>query len=127
MTTDHMYPRHNWNKFTQHVQTHLSPNAKAFCELFCIFPIYIKFCAFWKKDQLLTLNTLEAIDSEKYGSFNGRKLLFQNTLRESTGSRVPNTDEICAAALLPSLSINLRVIELENIFLSQTWNLRIYC
>ena len=55
---------------------------------------------FQKKDQLYSLNISEVTDSEKFGYLNARKLLFQNTLRGSTCSRVLNTAGKTMAALL---------------------------
>ena len=64
------------------------------------------------------------INSEKYGYLNARKLLFQNTLRESTSSRVLNTSERTMGALLSELSIDPRHIDLENMSLSEIWRVR---
>ena len=68
-----------------------------------------------KKNHLYKLNISEVIHSEKYGYLNDRKLLFQNTLRESMCSRPLNTAETTMAALLVELSVDPRNIELENI------------
>ena len=70
---------------------------------------------FEKKNHLYKLNISEVIHSEKYGYLNDRKLLFQNTLRESMCSRPLNTAETTMAALLVELSVDPRNIELENI------------
>ena len=100
LTTDHMYSRHNWDKLTQQVQTSLSQKPKTFCEIFLKFLKCRKnFAHFQKKDQLHGLNISEVIGSKKCGYLNGRKLPFQNTLRQSTCSRVPNNDKICTATL----------------------------
>ena len=61
---------------------------------------------FQKKDQLLSLNISEVIHSKKCGYLNARKLLFQNTLRESTCSRDANTAVISTVPLLSYFSIN---------------------
>ena len=53
-----------------------------------------------KKNQLLNLNILEVIDSEKCGYLNVGKLLFTNTLRESTCSPVFNSAKITMAVIL---------------------------
>ena len=50
---------------------------RKFC---CIFEIYIKFWAFWKKYHLHGFNMPEVIDSEKRGYLNALKLVFQNIL-----------------------------------------------
>ena len=70
---------------------------------------------FEKKGQRYNLNFSQVIDSEKYGYLNARKLLLQNTLPESTCSRVLNTAGTTMAALLSELSMDSRHIELENI------------
>ena len=82
------------------------------------------FVHFEKKAQVCKLNISEVIDSEKYGYLNARKLLFQNTLRESMCSRPLNTAETTTAALLLELSIDPRNIELENISVREFWNVR---
>ena len=70
-------------------------------------------CILLKKDQLHRLNISELIDSEKCGYLNAWKVLFSDTVRESTCSRVLNTAEITMPALLSYISINPRYIELE--------------
>ena len=46
LTADHMYSCHNWDKFSQHVQTSLSSKIENIFQNFdCIFGIYMKFCA----------------------------------------------------------------------------------
>ena len=66
---------------------------------------------FEKKDQLDSLNILEVSDNENCGYLNARKLLFQNTLQESTCSQVLNTGHTTMAALLSELSIDPTHIE----------------
>ena len=101
-----------------------SKKERILSEFYCMFPIYRKFCAFSKKKgQLHRLNISEVIDLEKCGYFNPRKLLFENTLPDSTCSRVPNNGETYIAALLSQFSINLGEIQLENISLSHIRNL----
>ena len=78
--------------------------------------------AFEKKDQLHILNISEVIDSEKCAYLTAQKLLFKNTLPESTSWWVLNTAEITMAELLSSISINIRHIEFENVSISQMWN-----
>ena len=57
----------------------------------------MKFCDLGKKDQLDRLNIFQGF----YCAYlNAEKLLFQNTLQESTFSRVPSTVEISTSALL---------------------------
>ena len=74
---------------------------------------------FEKKDQLDSFNILEVIDSQIYGYLNARKLLFWDTFKESTCSRVPNTAEITTAALSSEFSIKVRQIELQDISFGQ--------
>ena len=81
-------------------------------------------CIFLKKDQLHNVNILDVIESDKCGYLNARKLLFKNTLGESTCSLVPKNVEIYAAALLFHISNNPRQIELENISVHHIGNLR---
>ena len=70
---------------------------------------------FLKKGRPYNLNIFEVIDSEKCGYLNARKLLFQNTLRESTSSWVLNTAETTMEARLSKLSIDPTQIELEKV------------
>ena len=72
-----------------------------------------------KRDQLYSLNISEVTDSEKYGYLNGPKLVFQNTLRESTCSRVLNTADTTTTALLSRLSIDPTQMELGEIHVSE--------
>ena len=74
---------------------------------------------FGEKDKVHRLNIFEVIDSEKCGYLNVRKLPFQNTLRESTCTRVLNTAETTMAALLSERSIDPPHIELEKISVSE--------
>ena len=74
---------------------------------------------FEKKDQHYTFNILEVSDSEKRGYLNARKLLFRNTLGESTCSGVLNSADTNMAALLLQLSIDPTHIELEKISVSK--------
>ena len=92
---------HDRDKLREHIQTPLSLKRKAFPQLFSPFlKSKENFASFERKDQLHTSNILERIDSEKYSYLNARKLPFQNTLRESTCSRLPNSDEHFREALL---------------------------
>ena len=60
----------------------------------------MKFCDLGKKDQLDRLNIFQGFYSEICAYLNAEKPLFQNTLQESTFSRVPSTVEISTSALL---------------------------
>ena len=74
---------------------------------------------FEKRDQLCSSNISEVSDSEKCGSLNARKLLFQNTLRESTCSPVLNSADTTLATFLLKISIDPTHIELEKISVSE--------
>ena len=124
LTADHMYSRYRWEKFRQQGQTLFCQKKKRFCQNFiACFQYTENSVHFQKKGQLHRLNISEVIDSEKCGYFNPRKLLFENTLPDSTCSRVPNNGETYIAALLSQFSINLGEIQLENISLSHIRNL----
>ena len=98
LTACHMYSRHNWGKFTQHAKTPLSQKRKTFLANFIAFLQYTEnFTHFDKKGQLYSSNTWAVIDSEKYGCFNARKLLFQNTLPQEKCWQEANTAAICLA------------------------------
>ena len=101
LTSDHMYSHHNWENFAQHVQRPLTQKSETFSAIFIQFSDSSQtFSHFQKKDQVHSLNILEIIESEKSVDFNARKLLFENTLPESTCSHVPSNAEICTAELL---------------------------
>ena len=74
---------------------------------------------FEKKGQLYSLNISEVRDSKKCGYFNDRKLVFQNTLRESTCSGVLNTTDKTMEALLSILVVHPTHIELEKVSVSE--------
>ena len=71
----------------------------------------MKFSLFRKKHQFHRLNISEVIHSKKFSYFNAKKQLFQNTFREWTWTRVPNTAQILLAALLLQFSNNPKQIE----------------
>ena len=98
LAVDHISFRHNWGKFLQHVKIPLSQKGKTFLEIFiAFFQSTQNLTHFQKKAQLHSLNSWEAIDFEKCGFLNARKLLFQNTLPQSKCSREVNTGKICLA------------------------------
>ena len=70
---------------------------------------------FEKKYQLDSSIITEVSDSGECGYLNARKLLFQNTVREPTCSRLLNTADTNMEALLLELSIDSTQIELEKI------------
>ena len=114
-----------WKKYQQRVQIALSQKRKIFSGIFIAFSQSTQnYVHFEKKDQLYRFNIWEVINSEKCGYLNARKLLFQNTLPESTCSRVLNTADFIMAALLSWLSFDRRHKELEKISVSEIWNLR---
>ena len=98
----------------------LSKERKTFAGIFSAFSEYAEnYVRFEKKDQLYSLNISELTDSERGGYLNAPKLVFQNTLRESTCSRVLNTAHTNLEALLLQPSIDPIQIELEKISLSE--------
>ena len=97
-------------------ERHYVKNGKRISGIFIAFLQYSQnFVHFENKDLLYSVNIWEVTGSEKCGYLNAWKLLFQNTFRESTCSRVLNTAETTMAALLSELSIDPRHIELENV------------
>ena len=100
----------------------ISKTENIFLNFWCIFASCTKFCQFWRKDRLYSLNISEVIHSDKYGYLNGHKLLFQNILRGSTSSRVLDTADTTMAALISELSFDPRHIECENISFSEISN-----
>ena len=67
-----------------------------------------------KKDQLCSLNISKVSDSEKCGYLNAQKLVFQNTIGESTCSGILNTADRTIEPLLSELSIDATHIEFEK-------------
>ena len=111
LTADHMNFLDNRDKFLQQVQTLLSQKPKTFSGFFFAFQKSTwTLSHFENKCQLHSSNIFEVIDPIKCCYLNARQLRFQNTFRESTFSRVPNTDELCLVALLSWFSINSRQI-----------------
>ena len=101
LTVHNMYSSHNWEKFPQRLQTYLSEKRKVISAIFIeILKAKSNFLYFAEKYQFHSLNISEVIDSEKCSYFNGIKQLFQNTPRQWTYSPLPNTAQICIAALL---------------------------
>ena len=107
-----MYFAHSWEKIPQEVPKQLSLKLKIISGIFVTFSKSPwNFPHLEKKDRLDRLNSWEFIDSEKRAYLNGKKLMFQNTLPQSTCSRVPHTAKICAASVLSEISITLRQVE----------------
>ena len=101
LAVDHMYSRHNWEKFPQHVKTPLSEKRETFFGMFfAIWHSTQNVLHFERKDQLHELNILEVMSSKKCACLKSQKLLFDNTLGEPKCSRVPKNTEICMAACL---------------------------
>ena len=126
LTAYHMYSRQNWEKFPQQVQMKLSSKPLIFFQiLISFFKATKKLSHFEKKVQLHTLNIPEVVNSEECGYLNAWKLQFQNTLRKSMCSRVPNIAETFTAALLSWFSNNFRATKFEKISHSHIWNRRI--
>ena len=99
LADDHMYSPHSWQKFPQRIQTQLFKKAKIIPEIFIAFlKSTWNFVHLENKDQLDSLYSFKVINSEKCTYLNAKKLLFQNTLRESTCSQVQNTGEIYTTA-----------------------------
>ena len=89
--------RNSRNKFTRNSQK----NEKSFLQFLLHFWnldeifIYLE-----NKDQLDSVNISEVMDSAKCSYLNAKKELFQNTFRDWTCSRFPNTAKISMAELL---------------------------
>ena len=125
LTADHMYSRRYMNQICATCSNAIiSKTLNIFWSFNWIFAICTRFCEFSKKDHLYSLNTSELIVSKECGYLNALKLLFQNTLREWTCSRVLNTAEMTMGLLLSYISINPRHRKSENISLRQIWNRR---
>ena len=71
LTTDNMYSLHNWEKFSERLQTQLSGKWKIISAVFIAFiKSFWNFVYFEKKDQLHILNHSQVIDSEKCSYLN---------------------------------------------------------
>ena len=101
LTVDPVYSPHRWEEFPKAVQRQLSWKPRKSSHIFVAFlKSTWNFAHFEKKDQLDGSNILELINSEKCASLNAKKVLFQNTLRESKCSRVPHTSQVCTESFL---------------------------
>ena len=101
LISDHLYSCHYLREISAlRSSAILSKAENIFWNFYWIFAIYTKVCGFWKKDQLHSLKISEVIHCGKCGYLNARKLLFSNTLRESTCSRVLNSAENTMVVLL---------------------------
>ena len=77
LTPDHMYSRHNWENFQQHVQTPLSQKLQQLSQIFIEFwQSPQNFAHFKKMDQVHRLNIWEVLESEKGGYLNPWRLQF---------------------------------------------------
>ena len=95
---DNMYSPHNWKKFPQEFKRNFLKIEKQLLQfLLRIWNLHPILCIFKKNDHLDSLNISEVIDSEKCSYLNAKKQLFQNTFRQWTCSRVPDTVQICMA------------------------------
>ena len=116
-----------WKNFAQPVPLPLSQERKRFFGIFIAFSESAQNSVhFEEKDQLYRLNILEVSDPGKCGSWNAWKLLFQNTVRESTCSWILNTAHMTMAALFLELFTDPTHIELEKISVSKIWNLKTF-
>ena len=71
LTSDDKYSGSNMQNLQQQFQTQLSQKQKSFSGFFYfISEIYLKFRAFWKKDEYPSLIISEIIDAEKRGYLN---------------------------------------------------------
>ena len=83
LTADHIYSVHRGEKLRQKAQRLLSQKPSTFSRNFISFSESTQnFAHFQKKRSASQLDILEVIDPDKCGYFNGRKLLFQNILRQ---------------------------------------------
>ena len=128
LTADNMYSPHNCGKLPQWLQTQLAQKAKTIPIIFVAFlESTWNFVSLGKEDQLHSLNISKVIDSKKCSYMDAKKQLFQNTLREWTCSRVPNTVQILMAPLLLWFFVNPKKVEFQNMSLNQIEGLRTVC
>ena len=82
LTADHMYCRHNWDRFPRQVQTQLSHKLKRLFEFcFAFSKSTWIFTYFETLDQLHGLNIWEVIDSEKCDCLDAKSSFFRTPLR----------------------------------------------
>ena len=121
---DNVYSPRNWEKFPQRLRTHISQKQKIIARIvFRFLKSAWSFLYFEKKTWLHSLIISEVTDCEKYSYLNAKRQLFQNNLRETAHSQVPNTAQISMAALFSQFCITPRQIELKNMPLNQIENL----
>ena len=114
-----------WKKSAQPAPLSLTQKPETFCIIFMAFSESEQNSVYFeKKNQLNRSYISEVSDSEKCGYLNARKLLFPNTLPESTCSRVLNTTDTTMEGLSSKLSIDWTHLELQKVSVSEIWNLR---
>ena len=85
LTAYHIFSRQIWWKLPQQAQTQLSSKPKSFSEIVTKFTKSTEnIVHFGRKDQLHSFILSAVVDSELCGHLNARKLLFQNTIPQST-------------------------------------------
>ena len=114
-----------WRKFAKKVPLPLSEQRKTFSGIFIAFLEDAQNSLhFAKKDRLYSSNISEVSDFGKCCYLYARNLLFQNTLLESTWSRVLNNADTTMGELWLELSLDPTDIELEEISVREIWNLK---
>ena len=109
LAADDKYSRRNMQNFQQQLQTALSQKQKIFSAIFIAFiKPTLNLEHFEKKCESPSFSISQSIDSERGGYLNVQSALLQNTFRQSTCSRVPNTVEISTTSLLSYCSMNMR-------------------
>ena len=109
LAADDKYSHRNMQNFQQQLQTTLSQKQEIFSEIFIAFiKPTLNLERFDKKAESHSFSICQSIDSERGGYFNLQSALLQNTFRQSTCSRVPNTVEISTTSLLSYCSMNMR-------------------
>ena len=109
LAADDKYSRRNMQNFQQQLQTALSQKQKIFSAIFIAFiKPTLNLEHFEKKGESPSFSISQIIDSERGGYLNVQNALLQNTFRQSTCSRVPNTVEISTTSLLSYCSMNMR-------------------
>ena len=124
-TANDNYPVQDSGNFSCAIQMHWSFKPKNFSDFFVLFlesTSNVKH--FEKKDDCHTYFIWEITEYEKLGWITLQKTPFQNTVCQSTCSRVPNSSKICLRAISSDFFIIMGDPNLENVSLSDLLNPR---
>ena len=128
LTADDKYTLRNRNNLTQPMQILLFQKEKNFSLFLAAFLIStLNFPHFQSKDDPHSGCISQITVSEKSNQLNVCKMRFQRSLRQEILETGPKNVEIWKTLLLPYLLIPVKIIQLEEIYVSAMLNLKTVC